>query len=308
MKKIIYIFTILTAVFTMGCEDPIDVDLETSIPELTVDALITNEAKVQTVRLTISQNYFSNTFNPAADGATVTLSDLTDGVDYSFTDVDNDGDYTYDATGGAIAKLNHEYLLTVSFDGNTFVATSQVNRTMPIDSIGVEYREESAFENEGHYASMHARDSSGFGDFYWIRTYKWDASDNEGFWLNKPDEINISADGTFSPNARNDNLDLFEFILPIRELVNPVLDDDDPDDEPPYSIGDSLYVELHGITEDMYYYLLEIQSATVNGGLFATPLSNVSTNIFNVDPNSDIEAVGWFGMSSVNGLGRRIEE
>ncbi|MGB0524846.1 MAG: DUF4249 family protein [Flammeovirgaceae bacterium] len=307
MKKLIYLFAIIMGLGLMSCEDPIDVTLESSIPQLTVDAWITNETKVQTVRLTVSQDYFSNTFNPDALNATVTLTDITANENYSFTDADNDGNYTYDASGEAIAKLNHEYQLTVVFDGNTFISTTNVNRTMPIDSVGIEYREGGLGEPEGHYASLYARDSVGFGDFYWIRTYKWDQADNQGFWLNKPSEINISADGTFSPNARNDNIELFEFILPIRDLVNPVSDPDGPDDIPPYEIGDSLYVELHGISEGSYYYLLEIQTATLNGGLFATPLNNVPTNIANADPNSTVTAIGWFGMSMVNAMGRKVE-
>lgn len=307
MKKIIYIFSILTGFALMSCEDQVDVNLESAIPQLTVDAWLTNEAKEQNIKLTISQDYFSNSFNPAATGATVIVSDDTDGVDYTFTDANNDGNYTYDASGDPIAKQDHEYSLSITYDGNTFVSGTYVQRTMPIDSIGVEYREQSLGEPEGYYGSLHARDSSGFGDFYWIRTYKFDASDNEGFWLNKPSEINISADGTFSPNARNDNIDLFEFILPIRELVNPVSDPDGPDDEPPYSLGDSLYVELHGITEETFYYLVEIQTATLNGGLFATPLNNVPTNIVNSDPNSTEKAIGWFGMSMVNSMGRKVE-
>lgn len=307
MRKLIYI-ALLGIIGLMSCEDPIDVNLETSIPQLTVDALITDEAKEQTVRLTISQEFFSNAFNPAATGATVVVTDLTDGIDYSFTDADNDGNYTYDASADPISKVDHEYALSITYDGNSFSAFSETERTIPIDSIGVEFRESSLGEPEGYYGSLHARDKSGpENDFYWIRTYKWDASDNEGFWLNKPGEINISADGTFSPNAREDNFEFFEFILPIREGVNPIGDEDDPDDEPPYSLNDSLYVELHGITEEMFYYLLEIQTATVNGGLFATPLSNVPTNIVNNNTASDIEAVGWFGMSSVSTEGRRIE-
>jgi hypothetical protein len=41
--------------------------------------------------------------------------------------------------------------------------------------------------------------------------------------------------------------------------------------------------------------------------LFSTPLANVSTNVTNLDPNGT-KAVGFFNVSAVSGLGKKLEE
>ena len=295
---------------SMACEDPIDVNLDDPIPQLTVDGFVTDQIQTQTIRLTITQGYFENSFNPAATGATVTLTNQTTSEAFQFTDTNNDGDYTYENLANMpLIRLGDTYKLTVTYDSETYEAFSTANRTVPIDSISYEFREEGLGEEEGYYAQFHARDSSGTQpDFYRIRTWKFDASENTSFWLNKPEEISISAEGTFDENARQDNLPLFEFILPIRESINPVVDEDV--EEAPYDLGDSIFVELHSIDEATFTFFAELSEQTNNGGLFATPLANIPTNIENTNPNAPLakQAVGWFGVSLVSTEGTRVIE
>ena len=104
------------------------------------------------------------------------------------------------------------------------------------------------------------------------------------------------------------NIDGLPFITPTREGINPFYDDDDDDEfEPPYKIGDHVRVEIHSITEDAFFFLQEMDVQLNNGGLFAVPVSNVRTNIQNINPNSSIQAVGYFGTTAVSSLQGFIE-
>ncbi len=123
--------------------------------------------------------------------------------------------------------------------------------------------------------------------------------------LNKPSEITIAYDAGFSQS----DFDGVEFILPIRQGINP--NDQDENDKPiaPYQIDDSVYVEIYSITHESYNFLNEVITQTDRPGgfgeLFATPLANVSTNINKVSGATPV--VGFFNVSSVSALGQEIQ-
>jgi hypothetical protein len=302
---------LFTIIVFSSCEDPVDIALGDPTPQLTVDAFITNQIQIQTVRLTTSQQYFANTFNPIASGATVVLKNETTSKEFTFTDSNNNGNYTFENLAEMpLVTLGDNYKLSISYNSESYEAFSLAKRNVPIDSISYEFREDGLGEEEGYYAQVHVTDLGGKGtvpDFYRIRTWKSDASTNTSFWLNKPGEISISADGTFDPNSRGE-ANAFQFILPIRESINPEIDEDL--DEAPYDLGDSLFVEVHSIDENTYDFFSQLEEQVNNGGLFATPLANVPTNIQNTNPNATVEqkAVGWFGVSIVSSEGAKIEK
>jgi hypothetical protein len=44
--------------------------------------------------------------------------------------------------------------------------------------------------------------------------------------------------------------------------------------------------------------MFQLKQESSNGGIFATPLSNIPTNIQNLNPNSETKAIGAFFVSS----------
>lgn len=76
-----------------------------------------------------------------------------------------------------------------------------------------------------------------------------------------------------------------------------------------YLQGDSVYVEIHSISNEAYFFLNQviIESGREGGfgALFATPLANVSTNI--VAQNNDNLVAGFFNIAAVSRAGNRLQ-
>ena len=77
-----------------------------------------------------------------------------------------------------------------------------------------------------------------------------------------------------------------------------------------YVKGDSVYVEIHSISNEAYFFLnqaiIETTRAGGFGALFATPLANVPTNI--VPENQGTVVAGFFNMAAVTSGGNRLRD
>lgn len=282
-----------------ACEDDISFRVDPGPSTLVVDAWVTDEvATAQVITLTRSIGYFEQGSPPPVRGAQVQIED-NEGNLFEFLDPDNNGTYVWEAEDliTALGKIGNTYTLTIQIGDQTYQGMSEVRRVPPIDSLVVEFREESLGEPEGFYGELYARDFPGAGDTYWIRTFK------NGEFLNRGFDINIAYDAGFSPGG---NIDGLTFIFPIRDGVNPFREDDEGTLLPPYDTGDLIDVEIYSITEDAFDFLNEVRTQLTNEGLFAVPVANVRTNIFNTDPNSDERVLGYFGASAVTKTSRTV--
>lgn len=74
--------------------------------------------------------------------------------------------------------------------------------------------------------------------------------------------------------------------------------------------GDSVYVEIHSISNEAYFFLNQVVIETTReagfGALFATPLANVPTNI--VPENRETPVAGFFNIATVTNAGDRLSE
>ncbi|MEM1320154.1 MAG: DUF4249 domain-containing protein [Bacteroidota bacterium] len=304
-SKITSFAALLIVLLFASCTDVIDVELQEGEVQLSVDAWINDKAETQVVRLRLSRPYFDTQSIDPVTGASVVITD-NEGSAFVFTDVNNDGDYTWEPPNGqTFGEIGNSYTLAIETDGQRYTATSSMNRVVTIDSITQEFRDAELGDVEGIYAEFFARDFEGLDDCYWIKTFK------NGRFLNKPQELNIAYDAGFSAGAEVDGL---IFIPPIRDAINRIPDgaDDavDDSDVPPWAPGDSIFVEIHSIPVDAFTFLEQARRQMTIGdaGIFAEPLANVPTNIINEDANSTEKALGYFCVSAVSSLGRRIEE
>ena len=273
-----------------ACEDQINPTLEEAPPIVVVDAWINNLDEPQTIRLTNSQSYFDNTTPPAISGATVSIED-SEGRIYNFLE-QTDGSYQWAPAMETFGAVGLDFTLTIMIGGTTYTANSSMNRVPVIDSVTFRFEEENFILPDSYFAEFWSRDPIGTGDTYWIKAYK------NGQFLNNPDEINIAFDAGFSEGG---NVDGLIFIPPIRDGINPFEEDEDDEFLSPYEDGDFVEVEIHSITNDAFIFLNETSLQIDRPGgfaeLFATPLSNVPTNIVSSDPAERV--AGFFSVSAV---------
>lgn len=295
---------LLSTPLLWACDDELNVKTSSADPILNIDAWINNKQETQHIYLTLSQDYFDNkNLPPVASGALVTVTD-NEGRVFKFAEDSTSvtGAYSwYPAKGEVLGVLGRNYTLTVVYKGETFTATSVMNRVPPIDSLTLSYREGQGMMDDTYSAEFWAKDPAGKGDTYWMRGYK------NGKLLNKASEITTAYDAGVSSGSGFDGV---TFISPIRLGVN--ANDLDDDDRPvsPLVNGDSIYVEIHSINLSSYNYLAEVVSqADRMGGISelftSAPLANVSTNIVNSNKNGSA-VVGYFNMAAVSGLGKKF--
>lgn len=301
MKIEIRIILLLSCLWT-ACEDTIDVNLDEGDPLLVVDAWINDLPQEQVILLSLTQSYFSEEDAPVVTDAIVTVTSDA-GTRYDFTER-NQGEYVWSPTPlvPTFGEVGTDYTLSVRMEsGEEYQAFSSMNRVPTVDSVSFKFEEETIFLPDSYLAEFWARDLVGVGDTYWIQAYK------NGEFLNLPSDITIAYDAGISQG--DGDTDGRVFLQPIREGINPDIEDEDGDQLSPYAIGDSVYVEIHSITNDAFDYLLEVSTQTDRPGgfaeLFSQPLANVPTNI--VPVNGDNPAVGFFNTASVSGNGRRLE-
>jgi hypothetical protein len=298
IKSILFIAALV--VFT-ACEDVINPNLESADPVYVVDAWITNGAAPQTIRITRSQPYFENVLPPGINGAVVTIQD-NQGKVYTFTSGEEDGEYVWTPVGNEVfGEPGLRYELTIVVNGETLTANTNMRAVPVVDSITFNKQEGNQFIDDLYLAEFWSVDLPPVGDAYWIKTYK------NGELLNKPSDINLAYDAAFS---RGGDFTGVNFITPIRTAINPFDEDEDGTLLSPYSVGDSLYVEINSLSEEAFDFLNEVIIQTDRPGgfgeLFSTPIANVPTNLRNVNPNGT-KVVGFFNVASIAGNGRRFK-
>lgn len=281
MNKTFNIIALLTAaaVFT-ACEDVIDLEVPEGKTFTVVDAWITNAPGKQDIRITKTVPYTSSQTAPVVDNAVVTLFDLTDGATYNFSFAN--GVYSYDpGQGNSIGKLNHAYRLRVKLNEETFEAIDTIRNVPDIDSITYEYKSKEDAESgeEGYYARFYGRDLGGQNDYYWIRSYRNTLAHKE-------------ADAFAINGAFNENIaDSTVFIRPISEGITK--------DDKPYQLNETVIVRIASCTKASHTFLTHVESQLNNGGLFASILQNVKSNLVNTNTASQERVLGWFGASGV---------
>jgi hypothetical protein len=302
MKRLHNILSAITLIaFLWGCEDPIYPELPFEEPVLVIDAWINNKPEPQVIKIKRTAPYFLAEELPGVTGAVVQIVDNSDDI-YTFLESDTPGEYIWipNQDQPLFGEVDLEYTLNVFLGEETFSSFSKMNRVPEIDSINYRFEPGNDFFPDSYFAGVFARDPVGPGDTYWIKAWK------NSNYLSKPSEINIAYDAGFSAGSQTDGI---TFIQPIRDGINPFDQDEDDNFLPPYSPGDSVYVEIHSVTHESFFFLNEVAIQTDRPGgfaeLFAQPLSNVPTNIVSV--SSDQKVIGFFNVAAVSSAGRRLD-
>jgi hypothetical protein len=283
---------LLAGFFLTGCEDVIDLETQTGPQQLVVDGWITNQAGPQTIKLTWSASYFDNTpAKPVLDAEVVIKDDR--GTIYEFEDSLGNGQYVWQKAGDTLGRVGRKYTLTIKQGAETFTSSTEIRRVPAVDSI-VYTKEKLPFEpdkgpREGYIAEFYARDFVGEGDTYWIKPVIRGKAE-----VQRATSISIAYDAAFGAGAPSDGL---IFILPLRQSITT---------DSLYSAGNQVGVELHSITNEAFEFLKQVREQAGNGGLFATPIANIRSNVVNANPAGP-KALGFFGASAISRMETTID-
>ena len=286
------LYWLLLSIFSLlgaGCEDVIDLELDVRDPQFTVDAVLTNEAKPQVIKLSSSVLFFDNSGNyPPVTVDSVVVTDQ-DNRKFFFEPASNQpGSYVYTPSVTDTFAVGSVYKLHIYTPNTTYSAVSEMRRSTPIDSISIS---ESNANPGNFFVFLNAIDQPGPGDRYWIRTFRNDTL------LIEPSDINIAWDAATGPGGESDGQ---AFIFPIAFLpLNNF--------QRPYKLGEQVRVEILGITPDFYQFLLDARTQTSNQGIFAAPPANVRTNIHSSNPDAP-KPVGFFNVCQQFELSVVIED
>jgi hypothetical protein len=273
MKTIFYISTILISLLLTGCEDVVNVDLDTAPPKLVIDASINweqgTDGAEQKIKLTTTTSYYSATV-PTVSGATVSVKNSNNTV-FNFVEVPNSGVYV---CNNFIPQINEAYTLTVVSNGQTYTATEILKSVAPINEI--------IQNNEGGIT----------GDQIEIKAFFDDPADEENYYMfkykysnNAKLDYQVSDDRFFQGNT-------FFSLSNNDDLRN----------------GNQIDVTHYGVSKTYYNYMNILLSVAGNtgGGPFQSPPATVRGNIINTT-NFDNYALGYFRLSETDSASYIIE-
>ncbi len=287
MKTVFKFFLIgFAGIILSSCQDVIQIKLDEGSKLYVIDAFLNDLRQPQVVRVLSNDSYFSNREAPPITNAAVVLKDLSTNAQYTFTYTDH-GNYVFNlAPTDTIAKINHQYELNVTIDGVVYKALATQKRSATIDTITTRFEDVNGGFGTPLTAwscTMQARDKvDASTDYYWVKTFRNDTA------FSAAGDLNVCIDGTGGAIEDADGKDSVPFTPPATLLSFKQ-----------YASGNKCRVEIHSVSRETYFFLLQAVAQINNGGLFATTPENVRTNI-KTPSDAKIKGVGWFNMATVN--------
>lgn len=265
MKKLLYIFPILTLFTLLSCEEVVNVDLETAPSRLVIDAAINwekgTDGFIQTIRLTTTTGYY-DTVIPTADGASVTVTNST-GTVFEFLEDPGTGNYICQ---DFVPVIGENYALSVIWNGQEFTAEETLKSVSEIADV--------VQNNEGGF----------LGDEIEVRFFFQDPPSEENYYyiITKAPVLAFPELDTFSDEFFNGNQSFGFF--------------SDEDLAP----GHNVTFEFYGVSRRYHEYISRIMQNSGTGP-FGTAASTVRGNIINQTDESNY-ALGFFRVSELDVL------
>lgn len=259
-KYSILFLSFIVATGFMGCEDVIDVDLDTADSTIVIDAEILWQRGTDGSQQTISISRITDYYNqqvPKVTGAAVFVEN-ENGDRFDFQDV---GYGVYQCSEFK-PKLNENYKLSVIAEGRLYTATETMKSVPEITDVVQTIEQDFSGEDviEVQFTYQDPEDETNF--------YLTDFDTNILFYP----EYEITDD-----DFTNGNI-----------LKNEFSDED-------LKVGDTIKITHRGISEQFYNYMnLILESTSANP--FATPPANIRGNILSEEGESDF-ALGYFRLS-----------
>ncbi len=324
----LYILLFIAVAMLSSCIDKLDIDAGNGTPQYVVEGTIVydpldpNKLIKDTIKITKSIGYLENGESPKVNDATVVVIDSTGG-NFVIDTFNNIGNGNYVSMTSKPQPL-HSYIMLIRFStGDTVISFSKINRPCIINkdsSLTTSVLNDESIGRTGPggplksgwgYVDMRITDPAGLGDSYRLKYYVkrnpvaanpyfTESGGNTGWTyygtVKNLVTVSESNSGDQSPNSQLEKEALFNF--PVARSINVV--EEDIQERPAYYPGDSIKVEVYSITRENLFFYVRLKTELTNGtgggfsGLFATPVTNVPSNIFPFG-NSKIKVLGWFG-------------
>jgi hypothetical protein len=244
-------FIIASLVLFTSCTKVIDIDLNSSDPQLIVEAKISDDATEKAeVRLNQSINFDqSNTF-PAVKNAFITILDQTSNV----TDTLKEASAGVYQSSKLTGKIGHTYLLTIKTGSKILTSTATVPRKVILTDI--EMRAQSLFGNTSYATIPKFVDPKGIGDNY---------------------RFILSINGKLKNDIAVINDELSDGAPNGRPIFRGAQSDDTKDGF--LKVGDTVQLEMQCIDKGVYDYFNTLASGGGGGPSGGTTPANPVSNI-----------------------------
>jgi len=265
MKKIIFIFTIL--LFTYSCQEVIDIELEDGETRLVVDALFEVSTEEEGslpyaengIKLSLTAPYFDEEI-PSVSDAVVYITNLSDQSITYFEESDESGFFTVENGGTFIPEFDVDYELTVVYNNETYVSTTQLIPSVSIDSLAQE--DGVLFEGNEIEVVVEFTDEAPREDYYLI-DFDFD--------------LYVLTEDTFYQGQTFN----FSYYYEMEDAM----------------VGKEIEIKISGIDENYYnYFNLLLEQTSQDGNPFQSPPTLLKGNILNTT-NADNYAFGYFRIS-----------
>jgi hypothetical protein len=260
-KYILYIAALLF--LTTACTEEIDVNLGSTYTRLVVDGNIEADSGKYRINLTKSADYFYNEPVPRVNNATVSVYDgLTS---YPLTETIPGVSGIYETGPGFKGQVGLKYTLNVNLNEpiagtSTYEASCELKSVTRLDSIRAEFHPE--WGKEGFWTvKLWAQEPGDEENFYLFNLYRNGVLMSDTIW------DKVVSDDIYFNGSYMDGFDVFYIDnSETWETLHP---------------GDTITMQMSGITKEYYQYIMQVQQAGFNIPFFSGPPANVVGNINN---------------------------
>lgn len=241
MKSIQYFTIALTALlFLTGCEDVIELDLDSSEPRTIIEANLNATTQVASVILSKSNNFYDSSDPETISGASIQLTSNL-GTTYSLLETESG---VYIANDVDLAGTEN-YTLAIDAQGEFYEASAQVPAPVSLDSIIVSSGGGGPFGGDGSQMLLaQFEDTPDIKNYYRIKAYQNDTL-LAGTYTIIDDEFR--GDGEVTS-------------VGVREF---------------FEEGNTIRLELLSTSKSYYDYFFQLSSQSGDGGNSTTPYNPV---------------------------------
>ena len=254
---------LLLSLLAAACTEKINVKLDTTYTRVVVDGNVQSDTGVYAVSLTKSSDYFSNEPAPRIVNATVTVAD---GVNtYTLHESLPGISGIYQTDRGFAGKIGNTYTLHVALHdpvaGVTSVEASSAIPSVPhIDSVSAEF--DATAGTEGRWIiKVWAQDPANETNYYLFNLYR-----NRQLITDTITKKVISDDKFYNGSYMNG--------VPVMRLNN-------AHTWSTIHPGDTITLQMSGITKEYYNFIMEVDRSGFNIPFFTGPPANIKSNVSN---------------------------